>query len=79
METGWHTGTTLYHVFRGSGETTVEDTTLNWSDKDCFMLPTWLWHKHRNASKSEPAIVFSTTDRPSLEAFDLYREEGEWA
>lgn len=72
-----HTGTTLYHVFKGSGETTVEDNTLNWNDKDCFMLPTWRWHKHRNASKSEPAILFSVTDRPSLEAFNFYREEGD--
>jgi gentisate 1,2-dioxygenase len=70
-----HGGIVLHHVFRGSGSTIVDDTVLDWGDKDCFMLPSWRWHHHRNNSKTEPAILFTVTDRPALEAFDLYREE----
>jgi len=39
------------------------------------VVPNWSWHRHRNSSQKEPAIVFSTTDRPLLEMLGLYREE----
>jgi len=36
----------------------------------------WGWHNHVNGSSDKPAILFSTTDRPLLEAMGVYREEG---
>jgi len=91
-----HTGSTLHHVVRGSGVTTVDEAvtpppgvdpqepvlcapaaTLDWREKDCFIVPSWRWHWHRNDSTTEPAIVFSMSDRPLMEAAGLYREEGE--
>lgn len=75
-----HTGTTLYHTVQGNGVTTVdrdEPIELSWSERDSFSLPSWRWHRHRNLSKTEPAILFSVTDRPLLEMTGLDREEKE--
>lgn len=77
-----HTSSTIFHVVQGEGVTTVgaekdggDDYT--WGLKDCFFVPSLRWHRFRNTSKSEPAILFSVTDRPVLESLGLYREEGE--
>jgi len=77
-----HSSSTIYHVVQGEGVTTVgagkgggED--LVWGPRDCFFVPSKNWHRHRNRSKTEPAILFSVTDRPVLESLGLYREEQE--
>lgn len=70
-----HTSSTIYHVFRGSGRTVVEETALEWEKADCFTVPLWSWHRHENPSADE-VILFSLTDRPLKEALGLYREEG---
>jgi gentisate 1,2-dioxygenase len=74
-----HTGTVVYHVVRGEGiakigwPNTVRD--LDWSEKDCFLIPSWSWHRFRNTSNTNPVILFSRTNQPALEAAALYREE----
>lgn len=73
-----HTGTTHYHVVQGEGVTTVgrkEPKDLVWDKNDSFTLPPWRWHRFRNRSKTEPAILFSVTDKPMLEMTGLHREE----
>jgi gentisate 1,2-dioxygenase len=55
----------------------AEAADLEWGEKDCLIVPSWRWHSHRNNSRTEPAILFSMSDRPILEAAGLYREEGE--
>lgn len=71
-----HTGTTLYHTVQGRGVTVVDRTTeMDWNEHDSFSLPSWRWHQHRNRSSTEPAILFSVTDRPLLEMTGLDREE----
>ena len=73
-----HTGNTIHHVVQGHGVTTVGRETperFEWGERDFLYLPPWTWHKHQNLSKNEPAIVFSVTDRPVLEALGLWREE----
>ena len=75
-----HTGTTLYHVVQGRGVTAVdrdEPIDLSWEERDSFSLPPWRWHRHRNLSQTEPAVLFSVTDRPLLEMTGLDREETE--
>jgi gentisate 1,2-dioxygenase len=77
-----HTSSTIYHVVQGEGVTTVGDKKgggddLTWGAKDCFFVPPWQWHQFSNKSKSEPAIIFSVTDRPVLESLGLFREERE--
>ena len=72
-----HTGMTMYLVVQGEGATSVNGTTIEWREHDCFMLPPWQWHAHQNAAQSERAISFTVSDRPALEALGLYYEEGQ--
>ncbi len=72
-----HSGTWIYHVFDGSGETVVGDkggTALEWRTKDVFVVPSWTWHRHENTTKA-PAYLFAVSDRPIVEAAGVYREE----
>ena len=63
----------------GEGVTEVgraaDATTLGWSTRDCFFVPSWQWHQHKNASPSEPAFLFSVTGRPVMESLVVYRVE----
>jgi gentisate 1,2-dioxygenase len=70
-----HTSTSIYHVFRGSGTTTIEGETFHWQKGDTFIVPLWSWHQHANHSSNGEAILFSMHDLPILKAFGLYREE----
>jgi gentisate 1,2-dioxygenase len=74
-----HTGITISHVVQGEGATLAgkrEMEKLEWAQRDCFFVPSWCWHEHHNTSSTKPAIIFSVTDRPVMEALCLYREEG---
>ncbi len=70
-----HTSTAIYHAFRGGGVTEINGEKFEWEQSDCFVVPLWSWHNHRNASDREEAILFSINDRPMMEALNLYREE----
>jgi gentisate 1,2-dioxygenase len=73
-----HTGVTHYHVIKGNGTFNVdqkEAKEIHWSEHDSFTLPPWRWHAHKNLSQTEPAILFSVTDRPLLKMIGLDREE----
>jgi gentisate 1,2-dioxygenase len=72
-----HTSTSLYHAFRGSGTTMINGEPFHWEKGDTFVVPLWSWHEHANRSSTEEAILFSMNDTPVLEAFGLYREEGQ--
>ena len=72
-----HTGTSIYHAFRGSGITTINGEKFQWEKGDSFVVPLWTWHQHANASSTEEALLFSMHDEPILKAFGLYREEGQ--
>ena len=73
-----HTGFVRYDVVQGSGITTLdlEDTTeLDWGVRDIFRVPSWRWHRHKNLSATEPAILFSISYSPMAQTLGLYREE----
>jgi gentisate 1,2-dioxygenase len=70
-----HTGSAVYHVFKGQGSTVINGQQFNWSKGDIVALPPWAVHEHANGSQSEDAILFSIQDRPVLEALGLYYEE----
>ena len=75
-----HTGTVMYHSVQGRGVTVVDKTKpveLQWDEHDSYTVPSWRWHAHRNLSQTEPAILFSFTDRPLLEMTGLDREEND--
>jgi len=69
-----HNCTVRYHVVEGHGATVIEDERLEWTDKDCFVVPPWCWHSHENLT-GEDAILFSVSDRPAMAALEFYREE----
>ena len=70
-----HNSSTIYHAFRGSGATFIDGQKFEWNQGDCFVVPLWSWHSHRNNSQQDEAILFSMTDMPVMEALKLYREE----
>jgi gentisate 1,2-dioxygenase len=70
-----HNSTSIYHAFRGSGTTIINNEPFHWEKGDTFIVPLWSWHEHANRSRNEEAILFSMHDLPILRAFGLYREE----
>jgi gentisate 1,2-dioxygenase len=70
-----HSNATIYHVFRGSGYSIIEDRRFDWSERDVFVVPGWHWHEHANGSSSEAAILISYTDEPLLKSLGIHREE----
>src|SRR5262245_56339877 len=70
-----HTGSAVYYVVRGAGETIIDGRRFAWGRGDIVVLPSWALHEHANLSTREPAVLFSIQDRPVLEALGLYREE----
>ena len=70
-----HTSSTIYHVVRGEGCTTIDGREFRWTRGDTFVVPSWAVHGHANASAQHEAVLFSLSDKPVLEALNLYREE----
>lgn len=68
-----HSPSAVYFVVRGSGRSIVGDQELAWEQNDIIAVPNWTWHEH--AAAGEEAILFSFSDRPALEALQLFREE----
>ncbi|HET8563303.1 MAG TPA: cupin domain-containing protein, partial [Candidatus Binatia bacterium] len=50
-----HTSTSIYHAFRGSGTTLINDEPFHWEKGDTFIVPLWSWHEHANRSPSDDA------------------------
>lgn len=65
----------IYYVFEGSGATIMNGTRFEWQPGDAFVVPSWTWHEHHNASASDRAILFSIQDTPIMRALRKYREE----
>lgn len=70
-----HTGSAVYYVVQGAGDTIIDGCRFPWGKGDIVTLPSWALHEHANRSPREAAILFSIQDRPVLEALGLYREE----
>jgi len=70
-----HTGSAVYYVAQGAGETIIDGVRFAWGRGDVIVLPPWALHEHANTSSRDAAILFSIQDRPVLEALGLYREE----
>ena len=70
-----HSNATIFHVFRGSGSTVIEDQAYDWAEGDVFVIPGWHWHEHANSSSAADAIVISYTDEPLLKTLGIFREE----
>ena len=70
-----HVGSVVYHVHEGHGETIINGTRFAWAKGDMFVVPSWAWHEHHNASTEHRAVLFSVRDTPVLVALGKYREQ----
>jgi gentisate 1,2-dioxygenase len=70
-----HTGSAVYYVVQGTGESIIDGCRFAWGRGDIITLPAWALHEHANLSSRDAAVLFSIQDRPVLEALGLYREE----
>jgi len=57
------TANSIYVVLGGSGRTTIDGTTIDWSYGDSFVSPAWKPVVH---TVSEDAILFQMTDEPVM-------------
>ena len=62
----------IYHVYEGSGSTTVGNETIEWKQGDTFCIPLWTPYEHRAATKT---YLFRFDDRPVLNALGWYTSE----
>jgi gentisate 1,2-dioxygenase len=65
------TANLIYHVVSGSGTTRAGDRELRWSEGDIFAVQGWTWHQHQAGSSD--AVLFSMSDEPIMDAFDLFK------
>jgi gentisate 1,2-dioxygenase len=69
-----HTHCPIYHVHKGEGHSIIDGKRYDWSESDSFVVPPMAWHEHVNEGEA-PAYLFSMSDMPVLESFDLNQEE----
>jgi gentisate 1,2-dioxygenase len=65
------TGSSIYVVLSGSGETVINEEAFEWGPGDIFVTPSWAAVDHRVSEKSD---LFSVSDRPVLQTLNVYRE-----
>ena len=70
-----HTGSAVYHVVQGQGETIIDGQKFAWRKGDIIALPPWSLHEHANSSATDDAVLFSIQDAPVLSALGLFYEE----
>ncbi len=69
----------IYHIQSGSGRSEItksngETKTIEWEKSDTFSVPTWSKIVHF-ADSSSDAYFFVLSDRPMLEALQMYSED----
>lgn len=69
------TGSAVYYVERGQGETIINGVRFAWGKGDVMVLPSWALREHANTSTSEDAVLFSISDAPVLQKLGLFRIE----
>ena len=68
------TSSTVYVAMQGRGETEVAGQTFKWEENDIFVVPNFLWRRHR--AGSEDAVLYTMSDAPLLEKIGQYRAQG---
>ncbi|MDY6765440.1 MAG: cupin domain-containing protein [Halobacteria archaeon] len=69
-----HNSTEIYYVIEGEGATRAGDETLDWSERDIFVVPPNTFHNHE---ADDEAVLLAFTDRPILESINFYYETSE--
>lgn len=68
-------GSFVYQVAKGAGRSVIAGETFDWRERDIFVVPSWAWHEHANASDTDDACLFAFHDLPVMKALGLYKEE----
>lgn len=68
-------GSFVYQVAKGSGHSVINGERFDWTERDIFVVPSWMWHEHANASATEDACLFAFHDLPVIRSLGLYKEE----
>ncbi|HZS64895.1 MAG TPA: cupin domain-containing protein [Xanthobacteraceae bacterium] len=71
------TSSSIAFIVQGEGRTVFSDKEIDWGQHDAVAIPNWSWHRHVNASKKAPAILFTLSDSPILSTLGFLREETE--
>jgi gentisate 1,2-dioxygenase len=66
------TGSAIYVVYQGTGNSVINGKRFDWSPGDMFVVPSWAAVQHQ---ANELSDLFAVTDRPILEALSLYQEQ----
>ena len=69
------TASRLYVVLEGRGSTEVGKEQFDWEENDIFVLPNFLWRRHRNTGGKD-AVLYAVSDLPLLEKIGQYRAQG---
>ncbi|HEY8578967.1 MAG TPA: cupin domain-containing protein [Beijerinckiaceae bacterium] len=72
------TATTVYVAMQGRGQTEVAGQVFDWEENDIFVVPNFLWRRHRAAAGAD-AILYTMTDAPLVERIGQYRAQGRTA
>jgi gentisate 1,2-dioxygenase len=67
------TSSTVYVVMEGRGQTEVAGRTFGWEENDIFVVPNFLWRRHRATTD---AVLYTMSDAPLLEKIGQYRAQG---
>jgi gentisate 1,2-dioxygenase len=70
-----HTGSFVYQCCKGHGYSIIGGKRFEWSERDIFCVPSWMWHEHANLSASDDVCLFTFNDLPVMHALGLCREE----
>jgi gentisate 1,2-dioxygenase/1-hydroxy-2-naphthoate dioxygenase len=69
------TSSSLCYVIEGSGATRIDGKTFEWTERDVFVIPNWMWHSHLNRSSDKRAVLFVVNDSPLLQCMGIERCE----
>lgn len=65
--------------FQGKGYTVVDGKRIDWTQFDCLALPGASWYEHVNTDPDNDAILFVSSDEPTLKVLGFYRKHGKTA
>jgi gentisate 1,2-dioxygenase len=69
------TASTLYMVLEGRGATDVAGRRFEWQANDLFVVPNFLWRRHRNSGDGD-AVLYAVSDVPLMQKIGQYRAQG---
>ena len=69
------TGSKVYHIVSGAGETTIDGQTFHWAKNDFLSVPPWALHSHRIAEGSDAALLVEINDHPTLQKLGFFRQD----